>query len=119
MKTRYLVFKKATNLRDTLKKLGLKIPMEYLQARLWYPLHCPYCEVILTHKNISLDHIHPKSRGGKSVWKNLQFTCLECNAIKGNLADVEFRLLRVRMESDKTLNHLLKIRGKCMGAIKV
>lgn len=36
------------------------------------------------HKMMNVDHIVPKSLGGKSNIDNLQPSCEECNAIKGN-----------------------------------
>lgn len=42
---------------------------------------CQYCG---TSKNLTLDHLIPKSRGGKSSWKNLVSACKKCNAKKGD-----------------------------------
>lgn len=33
---------------------------------------------------ITKDHIHPKSRGGKTTMSNLQPMCVKCNMKKGN-----------------------------------
>ena len=48
---------------------------------------CQYCgrspkkdESVVLH----LDHIHPKSKGGKETKENLITACLECNIGKGN-----------------------------------
>ncbi len=42
---------------------------------------CQYCG---TTKDLTLDHLIPKSKGGKSSWKNLVSACKRCNAQKGN-----------------------------------
>jgi 5-methylcytosine-specific restriction endonuclease McrA len=34
--------------------------------------------------HLTLDHILPQSRGGKSVWENLVTSCKKCNTKKGN-----------------------------------
>lgn len=42
---------------------------------------CQYCGSI---KNLTLDHIVPKSKGGKNTWDNLVVACHSCNAKKGD-----------------------------------
>jgi 5-methylcytosine-specific restriction endonuclease McrA len=37
----------------------------------------------------TIDHIMPKSRGGKDTWENLVACCLECNNSKGNRTPAE------------------------------
>lgn len=47
---------------------------------------CAYCG---THKDLTLDHVLPKSRGGKTNWQNLVTACKSCNAKKGNATPEE------------------------------
>jgi 5-methylcytosine-specific restriction endonuclease McrA len=42
---------------------------------------CQYCG---KNRDLTLDHLIPRSRGGKSVWTNLVTACLSCNAKKGD-----------------------------------
>lgn len=42
---------------------------------------CQYCG---TTKNLTLDHVLPRSRKGRSSWTNLVTACKNCNARKGN-----------------------------------
>lgn len=42
---------------------------------------CCYC---LSTRNLTIDHIIPKSEGGKNTWENLVSCCHKCNARKGN-----------------------------------
>lgn len=42
---------------------------------------CQYCG---TSKDLTLDHLIPRSKGGKSSWKNLVSACKKCNAKKGD-----------------------------------
>ncbi len=44
-------------------------------------LACQYCG---TMKNLTLDHVIPRSKGGKSSWLNLVTACRHCNAKKGD-----------------------------------
>ena len=42
---------------------------------------CQYCG---TEKELTLDHLIPKAKGGKTSWNNLVTACKSCNAKKGN-----------------------------------
>lgn len=45
---------------------------------------CQYCESRLAVKDLSLDHVVPRSRGGGSTWDNLVTACRRCNRVKGH-----------------------------------
>jgi len=55
---------------------------------------CQYCGK--RSRELTLDHIIPRSRGGQSTWDNLVACCKACNGKKGNryLKDVNMRLIR-------------------------
>ena len=42
---------------------------------------CVYCSGT---KNLTLDHVIPKSRGGQNTWTNLVTCCMKCNNKKDN-----------------------------------
>jgi hypothetical protein len=42
---------------------------------------CQYCG---NKKNLTLDHVMPRSRGGKNSWTNMVTCCSRCNSKKGN-----------------------------------
>ena len=42
---------------------------------------CQYCG---TRKDLTIDHVIPKSKGGKSSWTNLVTACKKCNTKKGD-----------------------------------
>ena len=44
---------------------------------------CQYCGKRLPTARLSLDHVTPKSRGGKSTWTNVVAACNPCNTRKG------------------------------------
>jgi len=52
---------------------------------------CQYCG---TNKDLTLDHVIPRSRGGISNWKNLVTACKRCNTRKGDftLHEVDMKL---------------------------
>ncbi len=43
---------------------------------------CAYCKKTLKLEEVTLDHIHPRSKGGSSAWFNLAASCQECNCKK-------------------------------------
>ena len=50
---------------------------------------CAYCG---SKKELTIDHIIPKSRGGKNSWNNLITCCLPCNLKKGDKTPDEARM---------------------------
>ena len=55
---------------------------------------CQYCGK--RQRELTLDHIVPRSKGGQSTWENLVACCRACNGRKGNrlLKDAGMRLIR-------------------------
>lgn len=45
---------------------------------------CRYCDVQLTPEQSTIDHVLPRSRGGKSRQSNLVTACRPCNGKKDN-----------------------------------
>lgn len=41
------------------------------------------CLLCGSREDLTLDHIVPKSKGGKLIYNNLQTLCKQCNASKG------------------------------------
>lgn len=42
---------------------------------------CQYCG---STKSLTIDHVHPKSRGGEDSWENMVVCCSSCNVRKGS-----------------------------------
>ncbi|MGE0787047.1 MAG: HNH endonuclease [Sandaracinaceae bacterium] len=57
---------------------------------------CQYCAVRPGLKELNLDHVVPRSRGGRSTWENLVTSCRPCNLRKGRwtLDELGMRLLK-------------------------
>lgn len=45
-------------------------------------MRCQYCGK--SNVQLTIDHIVPRSRGGKEEWENLVVACISCNNKKGN-----------------------------------
>lgn len=57
---------------------------------------CQYCGKRFREKDLTMDHVLPKSRGGKSTWKNVVAACYPCNHTKGDRLPSECRILLKR-----------------------
>ncbi len=44
---------------------------------------CQYCGHHPPRQELNLDHVVPRSLGGRSTWENVVCSCLECNRRKG------------------------------------
>jgi 5-methylcytosine-specific restriction endonuclease McrA len=45
---------------------------------------CQYCGVQPSRKELTVDHILPRSRGGHTAWENVVAACQSCNGRKGS-----------------------------------
>lgn len=54
---------------------------------------CQYCGSI---KNLTIDHVMPRSRGGKDTWENMVVACMPCNTHKGDKTPEEWGRLLYR-----------------------
>lgn len=45
---------------------------------------CQYCSNEFIRKDLTLDHVLPISKGGKTNWSNIVAACMRCNTSKGN-----------------------------------
>jgi 5-methylcytosine-specific restriction endonuclease McrA len=57
---------------------------------------CQYCGRKRPTSELSLDHVFPKSKGGKSDWENVVVACTDCNAKKADrtLKEAGLKLLK-------------------------
>ena len=52
---------------------------------------CSLCGATKKERPLDVDHIKPRSKGGKNEYVNLQVLCSKCNRSKGNKDDTDFR----------------------------
>ena len=45
---------------------------------------CQYCQKVFKEVELTLDHVFPKSRGGKTSWENIATSCHACNNKKAD-----------------------------------
>ena len=56
---------------------------------------CAYCAEEFDPKNLTRDHVHPRSRGGSNDWVNSVTACKSCNMRKANRTPEEANMLLV------------------------
>jgi 5-methylcytosine-specific restriction endonuclease McrA len=76
---------------------------------------CQYCGMNAQSSELTLDHILPQSRGGKTVWENLVTCCRKCNNVKQDKTPREARMQL--LNKPRPLNghfylHLVRSRGR-------
>jgi 5-methylcytosine-specific restriction endonuclease McrA len=52
---------------------------------------CQYCGS--TEHPLTIDHVIPRSRGGKTEWTNVVAACVSCNRRKGNKMPADARMI--------------------------
>jgi 5-methylcytosine-specific restriction endonuclease McrA len=63
-------------------KHGIKLTRKNLYIRDNFT--CQYCNEPFDDSELSIDHVVPRSKGGKNEWTNLVTSCNTCNWAKGS-----------------------------------
>lgn len=76
---------------------------------------CQYCGNKFARTHLTMDHVVPISRGGKTEWTNIVAACNPCNSTKGNRMDWKpkykpyrpgyWELVRKRKQMEFTIKH--------------
>jgi 5-methylcytosine-specific restriction endonuclease McrA len=75
---------------------------------------CQYCLQALDTRQLTLDHIQPRSRGGATSWENLVACCHRCNNRKGARTPEEAGMNLARQPKPfgiHTSRNLMRIQG--------
>jgi len=65
---------------------------------------CQYCRSTLPPKDLTLDHVIPRSRAGESTWENLVACCFPCNNRKGNRTPQEAGMVLAKQPRQITIH---------------
>lgn len=57
---------------------------------------CQYCGQEFDRKDLNLDHVIPRDRGGPTSWENIVCSCVECNTRKANRTPQEAGMHLIR-----------------------
>ena len=74
---------------------------------------CQYCAKQVGLKQFEIEHVVPKSRGGRTVWENVVVSCSRCNNKKGAMTPKEanMKLLRKPINPRK-LDMLIPLKAR-------
>jgi 5-methylcytosine-specific restriction endonuclease McrA len=64
------------------KRLPLPLSRRTVLARDMY--RCQYCGEHASKRELTIDHVLPRSKGGGTTWENVVSACGPCNRRKGN-----------------------------------
>lgn len=65
---------------------------------------CQYCG---SQKQLTIDHVIPKSKGGKTSWSNLVTACNRCNILKGDKTPEQVGLILKKTPFKPSLSYFL------------
>lgn len=74
----------------------LRVPLTRKNVFLRDQYVCQYDGLTYPVAQLTVDHVVPRSQGGRSTWENLVTSCSQCNSHKGSktLEQIGYRLLR-------------------------
>ncbi len=70
---------------------------------------CQYCGKKFPTSELSLNHVIPRTLGGKSDWDNMVCACVECNALKGGRMPREAGMALIAKPTKPKHNSLVHI----------
>ena len=70
---------------------------------------CQYCSGKPGTEELTIDHILPRSRGGKSTWENCVLACVKCNHRKSNLTPREAGMALLNLPHKPSWTPTIKI----------
>jgi 5-methylcytosine-specific restriction endonuclease McrA len=76
---------------------------------------CQYCKKPIKNEKPSIDHIIPKSKGGKSTFENTVVCCLPCNLKKDNKTCSEAKMFPISRPVQPTINQFITMQIKNTG----
>jgi 5-methylcytosine-specific restriction endonuclease McrA len=56
-------------------------------------LTCQYCATSFEPRELNLDHVIPRDKGGHTTWENVVTSCIRCNSKKANKLPHEARMV--------------------------
>jgi 5-methylcytosine-specific restriction endonuclease McrA len=71
---------------------------------------CQYCGRKFPTTELSLDHVIPRSQGGKSTWENICCACVNCNVRKGGRTPKQAHMSLIRKPEKPKRSPMLNLK---------
>lgn len=72
---------------------------------------CQYCGQNMTRSRLNLDHVLPRSQGGRSTWENVVCCCQHCNRQKGGRTPRQAKMRLIRKPARPRWSPVLSVLG--------
>lgn len=89
-----------------------KVPFSKRNVMIRDGFKCVYCS---TQRDLTIDHIIPVSKNGKSTFENCTTACRRCNNKKGNRTPSEARMYINKKAYAPTISEFLRLKMKQLG----
>ena len=73
---------------------------------------CQYCRQRFPRSKLNLDHVVPRSQGGRTSWENVVCSCVKCNLKKGGRTPEQANMALARPAKRPSWNQLTPILGR-------
>lgn len=90
-----------------------KVPFSKKNVMVRDGFRCVYCGT--TTERLTIDHVRPKSLGGKSTFENCVTSCKDCNNKKGNQTCREVKMWPKTKLVAPTISEFLMMKVKSLG----
>lgn len=77
---------------------------------------CQYCG---SHDKLTIDHVVPVSKGGKSTFENCVAACQECNSKKGNKLPREIGMFPKKQPVAPTISEFTRVKAEKSGVFDI
>lgn len=64
--------------------MGRGVPFSPENVFLRDGYRCQYCGNVFPESKLTLDHVHPRTFGGRTTWENISSSCSPCNNKRGH-----------------------------------
>lgn len=73
---------------------------------------CQYCHKRFPRQKLNLDHVVPRSQGGRTSWENVVCSCVKCNLTKGGRTPREANMELLKVPKRPSWHSLAPALGK-------
>jgi 5-methylcytosine-specific restriction endonuclease McrA len=73
---------------------------------------CQYCGTVVNSTNVSIEHVHPQSRGGETSFLNCVTACRPCNRRKASRTLVESGMALLSEPRNPSPDHYINVTSR-------